>query len=254
MASAKSGGGGAPNGPPQLEARPMRPRLLQRASAQPRQVEASRRAPRSPRSCKSDRIGRASEAPPTPFVRAGRVRAQQKEAARPRTRFDGKNGRAERACDQRRASAPGARAAEGRSTSDPDPCEIDLPQDGRRRYFLDGARISRSRPRLSTPSENAGAIASSGRDRAFAVWDSITVRGRSASGRKRGSRASSLGSRCAAIEPARPSAPLRSARFPRRNDESRAEELPLDHPPGKEEPPTSSCSAKDEASVGRRRA
>jgi hypothetical protein len=251
MASAKSDGGGAPNGPPAAGA-------ADRAATPPAREAEPRPARQRTRRAKPEviheRPNRARDRKPVNSIHVNQPRSH---SVHEQSRIV--NGMRWTDIEPARRAEPDVSSDRIRNRpafdtrSIPDSIRDRFTQDGRRWYFPDGARAFRDHGRrLSTPSENTEVIASLVEIARARGWQSITVRGserfrqeawkqgKLAGLEVRGYRASET-ERAASIRA-----------LSRRNDESRPRELPLDHPPGKEELPTSSRSAKDEASAGRR--
>lgn len=252
MASAKSGSGGAPNGPPNGGAADT---AATPASAEPKPRQPRRAARARKPEVVQERPNRSREQSTVNSIRPSRSRGRSSERAdeAPNTvRRDERAAQSEPTSGSERSPpAPERPRADPRAI--PDSVRDRFTQDGRRWYFPDGARAFRDHGRrLSTPSENAEVIASLVEIAKARGWDSITVRGSERFRQEawKQGKLAGLEVRGYRANETERAASIRA--LSRRNDESRPRELPLDHPPGKDEQPTSARSAKSEASASQR--
>ncbi len=160
MASAKSGGGGAPNAPPNGGAADA---AATPASGEPQPRQARRAARARKPEVVQERPNRSRERSTTNSIRPSRSRARSAERGGETAntvRRDERASPSERAgATEHRPTPPEQPKADPRAI--PDSVRDRFTQDGRRWYFPDGARAFRDHGRrLSTPSENAEVIAS----------------------------------------------------------------------------------------------
>jgi hypothetical protein len=252
MASAKAGTGG---GHAKTNGSPAGAGAEQSASAR-----RPRRAARSPSAESGDEAkaqrASASERTPLNSIRPGRSRArearedwQAQNGAREREK-PAPRGRVE--ADERRRPV----SASGTDTSSiPDSVKDRFRQEGRGWYFPDGTRAFRDHGRrLTTRSENTVVIASLVEIAKARGWDSITIsNGSSERFRQEAWKQAKLAG--LAVRGYRPSEAERAALIRARDrqaDESRSQELPLDHPPNDLRQTKSARDAKRDEGGSRR--
>jgi len=255
MASAKAGTGGGQAAPRSNGA------AAEVGTEQPGTARPARRAPGArsvePRDEAKEQRASASERTPLNSIRRARsrsrstredwqaqndVREGQRPAARERVEAD----------EQRRR--PASDSSTDTSTI-PDSVKDRFRQEGRGWYFPDGTRAFRDHGRrLTTRSENSIVIASFVEIAKARGWDSITIsKGSSERFRQEAWKQAKLAG--LDVRGYRPSEAERAALIRARDrqaDESRSQELPLDHPPNDRQPQKRARDAKREEGSSRR--